>query len=460
MKIISVLSLVSLLLCSAALRADEFSELSDSFGTTLTLAGTPESTTSNPDGSSINFWQSKFEGAPARKVPLSNPHMAMGDAYGNIYIADKASHSILQVTSSGFIHTFAGTHSAGFNGDGIAPATSLQISSPNGLFVLPGRVVYLLDPGNHRIRRVGRDGNMTTVVNDPDPRWYPSGRGLWISADETVIYYSNELAPNRAGDPTEGAVIKMWTASKGIETICSKSVGFRNPANMDVNPRDGKLYVTDRAEDDATGSAAGLFRIDGLDQRTRITGGSAQPDAADGQLARKSYIIEPRGITFCSDGSCFVCGHKDGDVWFIDTLGVLHKYLSGSPKNDDYTLPDGQHPPLVDNNYFSQPRSITLAPNGSLLVVCNDSGFVFRVNTARPTPPPSDIALSLIGFDVRLDWTALFKRGYRVERTAALTSDQWQDLGAVNGTSSGGATYQDPHSAKAEAMFYRILPAL
>jgi DNA-binding beta-propeller fold protein YncE len=31
----------------------------------------------------------------------------------------------------------------------------------------------------------------------------------------------------------------------------ARAVGFFNPANLAVNPADGKLYVTDRAEDDA-----------------------------------------------------------------------------------------------------------------------------------------------------------------------------------------------------------------
>lgn len=436
--------------------ADEYTDLVASFGSTLTLTGTLHSDTTNPDGTAINFWNSSYEGASAKTASLSNPHMAMADAYGNIYIADKASHSILKIAADGAIHTFAGTHQPGFNGDGPAPATTLQISQPNGLFALPNGTVYLLDPGNHRIRRVGRDGLMSTVVNDPDPQWASSGRGLWVSPDESVVYYSNEIAPSSPGAETQGAVINRWTPGAGIETICSQAVGFRNPANLDVNPVDGKLYVTDRAEDDTTGKAAGLFRIDGLDQRTRVTGNSSQNDASEGRLASKSYIAQPRGIAFRADGSYFICGHQDGNVWFVDTVGVLHKYLNGSGTGDDYDLQDGKHPPF-SKNHFAQPRSVTLAPNGNLLVVSNDSGFVFQVGTASPTLAVSDARVSLNGVDVLLSWTGLFKRGYRVQSSIDLGS--WRDVGAVNGT--GGATsFRDLHAATEQARFYRILPAL
>jgi DNA-binding beta-propeller fold protein YncE len=445
-----------------ALRADEFQDLSDGFGTTLTLAGMPQSTTSNPDGTAIDFWTNTFEGALASTVTLSNPHMAAADAYGNVYIADKASHSILKITTDGRIHTFAGTHEAGFNGDGPAPATSLQLSYPNGLYVLPDGTVYLLDPGNHRIRRVALDGTMATVVNDPDPNWYPSGRALWVSPDQDLIYYTYEFAPVPPSILTDGATVKKWTPSGGIEVVCSKEVGFVNPGNIAVNPVDGKLYVTDRAEDDSTKMATGLFRIDGPDERTRMTGNINQPLAADGQLAVNSYIDQTRGIAFRADGSYFLCSHKEGNVWFVDTSGLLHKYLQGSGHRDGYSLPDGEHPPLVDQDYFAQPRALTLAPNGNLIVICNDSGFVFRVNSVAPLDPVTDFRLEALGESgARLTWTGVFGHGYRVERSDDLGNSSWQPVGAVAGRPAGTPTeFRDPTPTTQPAAFYRLLPSL
>jgi DNA-binding beta-propeller fold protein YncE len=449
------------ILLAASVHADEFQDMADSFGTTLTLAGVHHEVTSNPDGSAINFWTPDFEGAEATTVGLSNPHMAGADAYGNIYIADKSGQAVLRITTDGLIHTFAGTHEGGFNGDGPAPATSLQISNVNGLFVFPNGTVYLLDPGNHRIRRVGTDGMMTTVVNDPEPEWYPSGRALWVSPDEQLIYYTHEFQPVPPSIIADGAVLKRWTSTNGIETVCSRDAGFRNPANIAVNPVDGKLYMCDRAEDDLTKIATGLFRIDGPDQPTRITGNITQPLAADGQLAINSYIDGPRGIAFRPNGSYFLCGHKDGNVWFVDTEGVLHKYLRGSGRRDGFNLPDGQHPPLIDNDYFAQPRSVTLAPNGSLLVVCNDSGFVFQVNSVRVPASLADLRLTARGTNgVRLNWTGVFGCGYRVERTFNLGDSSWRAVGAVGGNPAGTTEFIDAEPAIHPFSAYRVLPSL
>ena len=203
---------------------------------------------------------------------------------------------------------------------------------------------------------------------------------------------------------------------------------------------------------------AGLFRIEGPEQRTRITGDATQPPAADGQFASQSYIVEPRGIAFRPDGSYFICGHKDGNVWFVDTDGVLHKYLRGSGRRDGFNLSNGLHPPLTDQDYFAQPRSVTLAPNGNLLVVCNDSGYVFRVDNIAAPPMPSDLRLDYHGTNgVTLTWTAVAGQGYRVERSPTLAPDTWQLVGAAGSTLRGTVTFSDPTSAVNGNNFYRLV---
>ncbi len=459
--ILSLTIVIAAMIITDQAYGDQFQDMSDSFGDTLTLAGVHHATTSNPDGTAINFWSPDSEGSIATTVGLSNPHMAGADAYGNIYIADKSGQAVLKLTIDGLIHTFAGTHEGGFNGDGPAPATSLQLSNVNGLFVLPNGTVYLLDPGNHRIRRVGTDGMMATIVNDPEPEWYPSGRALWVSPDESLIYYTHEFRPVPPSIIADGAAVKRWTSTNGIETVCGKSVGFRNPGNIDVNPIDGMLYVCDRAEEDVTKLSTGLFRIDGPGQRTRITGAIDQPTAADGQFAIESFIDGPRGITFRSDGSYFLCGHRDGNVWFVDSDGILHKYLQGKGTKDGYSLENGLHPPLTDKASFAQPRAVTLAPNGNLLVVCNDSGYVFQVINSSLPPAVTDLGLSVDKLNraiIRL--TGKFGFGYRLERKTSLMSDRWEPIGAVGGKTEGPTEYVDPELATHSERFYRVLPSL
>ena len=69
---------------------------------------------------------------------------------------------------------------------------------------------------------------MTTVVNDPDPNSsFSIGRGLWVSPDESLIYYA------------DGTVLRKSLAG----VLSTVATGFVELGNLDVNPLDGLVYV-------------------------------------------------------------------------------------------------------------------------------------------------------------------------------------------------------------------------
>jgi hypothetical protein len=61
---------------------------------------------------------------------------------------------------------------------------------------------------------------------------------------------------------------------------------------------------------------------------------------------------------------------------------------------------------------------------------------------------------------VRLSWTGVFGRGYRVERSFDLQPESWQLIGAVGGSAAGATEFKDPTPATRPQGFYRILPSL
>src|SRR5262249_53340070 len=68
------------------------------------------------------------------------------------------------------VSNFAGTGVKGFSGDG-GPATAAQLSFPSGIVVGPDGALYICDTGNHRIRKVTRDGKITTVAGNGVAGW-------------------------------------------------------------------------------------------------------------------------------------------------------------------------------------------------------------------------------------------------------------------------------------------------
>lgn len=116
---------------------------------------------------------SAFRGdhGPATNAWLWGPNDLAFDAAGNLYVADTLNHRVRKIDRDGVISTLAGTGSPGFSGDG-GPASQAQLNFPRGLTASPDGFVYVADFYNHRIRRIRPDGIIETVVGaavaDPD----------------------------------------------------------------------------------------------------------------------------------------------------------------------------------------------------------------------------------------------------------------------------------------------------
>ena len=110
------------------------------------------------------------DGGPAVSAQIASPSAVAVDSAGSLFIADSGNNRIRKVTPAGVISTIAGIGTAGFSGDG-GMATNAQLSLAGssetlstGLVVDPIGNVYIADTGNHRIRKVSRDGTITTVA--------------------------------------------------------------------------------------------------------------------------------------------------------------------------------------------------------------------------------------------------------------------------------------------------------
>jgi len=89
--------------------AQGFTNLIRAYGLLETLAGT---------GVGRNGWRELLATAVRRRLGdecrVVPPALCDADRAGNIYIADKNSHSVLRITTNGLIYTHAGTHTGGF----------------------------------------------------------------------------------------------------------------------------------------------------------------------------------------------------------------------------------------------------------------------------------------------------------------------------------------------------------
>lgn len=338
---------------SVAATARGFTNLVQAYGMVETLAG---------DGvgrvEGVSYWQSAFEGGPAAAASLSRPHFALADRAGRIYIADKNGHAILRVTPEGTIHTHAGTHEAGFNGEGPLLATQLQLRFPNALWVRADGTVYVLDTDNARVRRVDTNGLMVTLFyakNDPSTA-LGGGRCLWVKDDETLAYFGNTDR------------IRKWTPAGGLQTLAN---GFAELGNFYVESS-GSLLVADRG-------AHRVYRVFTDGSRVALAGNGSTSGGGDGFPALQTGLAGPRGVWPLPTGGFLLLLHDGAQLWYVDAAGTARLLINGLGGNTWTHGGDGRHFYAPDELNLGEGRSVALDHAGNILLCESDYGFVRRI---------------------------------------------------------------------------------
>lgn len=107
------------------------------------------------------------DGGPAKTAALTMPSGITVDPAGNIYFVDRGNYRIRKIDKNGMITTIAGTGQAGFSGDG-GPATSATLGRGLGAYagITMDRAgnLYFADPGNNRIRMINPQGIISTFA--------------------------------------------------------------------------------------------------------------------------------------------------------------------------------------------------------------------------------------------------------------------------------------------------------
>jgi sugar lactone lactonase YvrE len=296
------------------------------------------------------------------------------DREGNLYIADTFNHRVRKVDLRGLITTVAGTGLAGFSGDG-GPATDAKLYYPRSVALDPEGNLYVADTFNHRMRRVGRRGIITTVA----------GTGLaGFSGDGGPASQSNLNFPSGATVDSEGAIfiadtlndrVRKVDRSGVITTVAGNGVeGFSGDGGPAIlaslnGPRglaldaDGNLYFAD----------SGNHRVRKVDQRGIITtvagnGAVVDPPAGNGDGGRAivASLSFPYGIASDTEGNLYIADTNHHRVRKVDRQGIIS---TAAGNGADYYGGDGG--PALQASFY-QPSGVALDSDGNLYIA--DSG--------------------------------------------------------------------------------------
>lgn len=238
-------------------------------------------------------------GANAR---FHSPSGLTVDAVRNVFVADTGNHTIRRISSVGVVTTLAG--SVGLSGAVDATGTAARFFSPAGMVVDSEGNLFVCDTGNHTIRRITATGVVTTVAGSPGlagssnangaAARFNSPRGIAIESEGNLFVADSgnhairKIAVN--GDVTTFAGL---AGTSGATDATGASARFNSPRAITIDAA-GTFHVAD------TGNHT-IRRISPLGVVTTVAGlaGNSGTTDAAGTAARFS---QPSGIAATPDG--------------------------------------------------------------------------------------------------------------------------------------------------------------
>ncbi|HEX8282387.1 MAG TPA: hypothetical protein VF588_03490 [Pyrinomonadaceae bacterium] len=190
---------------------------------------------------------------------------------GEVYVADTYNDRVRVVTKDGRVKTLAGVGTPG-HADGGALDTAL-FDTPCALAVSDTGEVYVADTGNNRLRKITKDGQVSTL-------------NLFVPSDPTPAATAG--AADAGASPAQTA--PAASAATGLPFELSKPAGL-------ALTRDGFLYVTELDRGRVVQVAP--------DGAARVIAGTGS-GFADGDGRNDARFNQPAGLALAEDGSLVV----------------------------------------------------------------------------------------------------------------------------------------------------------
>ncbi|MCL2829918.1 MAG: NHL repeat-containing protein [Betaproteobacteria bacterium] len=267
-----------------------------------------------------------YRDGPGSTAQFQSPYGIVAAADGNLYVSDTLNHRIRRIDRDGKVSTFAGDGTAGFR-DG--PARRARFDAPSGLGIAPDGSLLVADTRNNRIRRITMDGKVSTVA----------GAG-------TI----------------------------GLEDGAAAEALFDGPTGV-AAAADGTIYVADTLNRS--------IRAIGTDGKLSTLAGerTPTPEFRDGASAEARFDT-PIGIVYdAKEDVLYVADTHNHRIRRVSRKGVVST-VAGSTRGDS----DGE------DARFNTPYGIALGAGGTLYVTDSGNRSIRRIVPGEPVSRVSTVA--------------------------------------------------------------------
>jgi sugar lactone lactonase YvrE len=185
-----------------------------------------------------------FKDGPALEAQFDGPIGVALDRKGNIYVADTYNDSVRKIATDGSVRTLAG---AGFPGFDDGDTASASFDTPCGIAVDKRGYVFVADAGNHAIRQIAPEGNVSTIARRTNGETEENLPRLNHPVDVVVTHDGFLFISDEGG----GGIVRI--TPEGVGSVYAGHAGFADgPSEGRLNgpsgialDREGNLYIAD-----------------------------------------------------------------------------------------------------------------------------------------------------------------------------------------------------------------------
>ncbi len=307
------------------------------------------------------------DGGAATAALLYLPYRVAADASGNLYIADAGNHRIRKVDADGNISTVAGNGTQGFSGDGAA-ATAAQLANPRSVTVDASGNLYIADAGNHRIRKVDADGDISTVAGNGTGGFDGDGDAataaqlnapLDVVVDGDNLYIVDTFNDRIRKVDADGDISTV--AGGGTNTdeddISATAAQLSGPRGAALDG-DGNLYIANFDSHRIRKVNAGTGNI------STVAGGLGFGGfSGDGAAATAAQLNHPAGVAADSAGNIYIADIYNNRIRKVDAVTGDVSTFAGNGETGDSGDNAAASAARLDN-----PESLAMDSAGNLYI--------------------------------------------------------------------------------------------